>query len=715
MSKYNLEINYLLPSFDISREELLEIIAEADRIITETTETPEKMAEAHLKKSQCLQKLGRDEESKEPIQKALALFPDMVEALVQLGNIYNNEKKYDDALATYNRAVQINPGYAAAFTNRGNAYSRKEKYEKALADYTEAIRLKPDNVIAFINRSVSYDKTGEYAKADWDEGETIRLQPDLLPGLDYLHNVENTGEIVAFSSSNNWVNDEMREEINRDIKALTGALSLRPNNADFYFRRALNYDRLGEYDKAIGDWTDVIRLKPEHSRDNPFEYRGDAYSRKGDYERAIADYTESIRIHPNRIGTLKKRGDTYEILGQHDRAAADRAESNRLEQKIKNESDRQPRWYIANLVDLVREAIAEKTEELEEVYLEDSLRFFHIKEEQNGRKCLVKALDICSVMNQEESKQPKATLAARITDIARRLDDKIAHWSDDIDRQPEKAVSFLNNRGVAYAKKADYGKVLVEWARALEVDVPTGEWFQNYEADYKRAVFDFTEAIGLKNAKPYELRHLYQNRGRLYIDLKQYKNAIVDFTEALYLRPQWTVDYSYSRGIVHDDKGDYEKSIADYTDTIHLRSKLAGYYLYGRGIALDGKGDYENAIVDYTEATKSGNTFVISNSLYNRGLVYDKIGEYEKAVSDYTAAIRLAGERPFVSALHNRCLIYKTIGQSAKAEVDFLRLRSTDKDYREVATRCPRRGINLYVFSIDSIEGNPSSIRNMGK
>jgi tetratricopeptide (TPR) repeat protein len=92
MSKYHLEINYLVLGFDISTEELQEIIEEADRVIAETAENPQKTAEAYLKKSQCLLKLGKYEESRVSIEKALSLFPDMAEAAIQLGNIHNEER-----------------------------------------------------------------------------------------------------------------------------------------------------------------------------------------------------------------------------------------------------------------------------------------------------------------------------------------------------------------------------------------------------------------------------------------------------------------------------------------------------------------------------------------------------------------------------------------------------------------------------------------------
>jgi tetratricopeptide (TPR) repeat protein len=170
---YNLEINYLVPGFDISREELQELIEEADRVIAAAAEKSARTAEAYLKKSQCLQKLGKYTESKAPIEQALSLFPDMVESVVQLGNIYLAEKSYDEAMAMYNWAIHINPGYAAAFTGRGDLYSEKEEWKKAIVDYTKAIRLRPDNTIALINRLKAYDKTGEYDKAEQIDSKSL--------------------------------------------------------------------------------------------------------------------------------------------------------------------------------------------------------------------------------------------------------------------------------------------------------------------------------------------------------------------------------------------------------------------------------------------------------------------------------------------------------------------------------------------------------------
>lgn len=51
--------------------------------------------------------------------------------------------------------------------------------------------------------------------------------------------------------------------------------------------------------------------------------RGDAYCGKGDYDQAIADYNEAIRLDPDDALTYIGRGDVYYSKGDYDRAVAD--------------------------------------------------------------------------------------------------------------------------------------------------------------------------------------------------------------------------------------------------------------------------------------------------------------------------------------------------------------------------------------------------------
>lgn len=61
-----------------------------------------------------------------------------------------------------------------------------------------------------------------------------------------------------------------------------------------YFSRGIAYYDKDDYDRAIQDYTEAIRLDPKQA--DFFMCRGIAYHRKGDYDRAIQDFTVATRV-----------------------------------------------------------------------------------------------------------------------------------------------------------------------------------------------------------------------------------------------------------------------------------------------------------------------------------------------------------------------------------------------------------------------------------
>ena len=60
-----------------------------------------------------------------------------------------------------------------------------------------------------------------------------------------------------------------------------------------------------------------------------------AYERKGNNDQAIADYTEAIRRSPKYIPAYYGRGRLYERNGEKDKAEADFADAKKLESTLK--------------------------------------------------------------------------------------------------------------------------------------------------------------------------------------------------------------------------------------------------------------------------------------------------------------------------------------------------------------------------------------------
>jgi tetratricopeptide (TPR) repeat protein len=81
------------------------------------------------------------------------------------------------------------------------------------------------------------------------------------------------------------------------------------NRAVIYRNRGAGYYNKGDYDGAIQDFNEAIRLNPNNA--NNYNNRGVAYKRKGHYDRAIQDYNQAIHLNSNDTIAYFNRGDAY--------------------------------------------------------------------------------------------------------------------------------------------------------------------------------------------------------------------------------------------------------------------------------------------------------------------------------------------------------------------------------------------------------------------
>jgi len=104
------------------------------------------------------------------------------------------------------------------------------------------------------------------------------------------------------------VKSPRKDDYDRAIVDYTEAIRLRPDYSEAYFFRGVAYQNgVADADRAIADYTEAIRLKPDYGI--AFSNRGIIYQNlKKDLPRAIADYTEAIRLLPNFAVPYYHRG-----------------------------------------------------------------------------------------------------------------------------------------------------------------------------------------------------------------------------------------------------------------------------------------------------------------------------------------------------------------------------------------------------------------------
>ncbi len=98
------------------------------------------------------------------------------------------------------------------------------------------------------------------------------------------------------------------------------AIRLKPNVPSYNLRGSAYYDK-GEYDIAIADFNDALRIGRDRRGGIIYHNRGNALRSKGDYEKAIADYNEAIKLGPPSAFSYQNRGASKQALGDHRRCA----------------------------------------------------------------------------------------------------------------------------------------------------------------------------------------------------------------------------------------------------------------------------------------------------------------------------------------------------------------------------------------------------------
>jgi tetratricopeptide (TPR) repeat protein len=68
-------------------------------------------------------------------------------------------------------------------------------------------------------------------------------------------------------------------------------------DAETYYNRGIVYEKKGQYDKAISDFTKAIEINPGHA--DAYYTRGVVYYYKKDYEKALDDFYKAQNLGLN--------------------------------------------------------------------------------------------------------------------------------------------------------------------------------------------------------------------------------------------------------------------------------------------------------------------------------------------------------------------------------------------------------------------------------
>ena len=149
-----------------------------------------------------------------------------------------------------------------------------------------------------------------------------------------------TGHVLARQYLSRGVEQRSKEDYEAALADFAEALKIDKKYSDAYFNRCSIYNYKKQYDAAITECSQAIKLGPsvdatvaggserlskDHVISDYYAARGHAYLKKDDLVHAFADLENAIRLNPDNGRALRTRGEAYEAKGDTKRAEADYA------------------------------------------------------------------------------------------------------------------------------------------------------------------------------------------------------------------------------------------------------------------------------------------------------------------------------------------------------------------------------------------------------
>jgi tetratricopeptide (TPR) repeat protein len=257
----------------------------------------------------------------------------------------------------------------------------------------------------------------------------------------------------------------------------------------------------GDFDRAIGDLSEAIRLAPQVA-DN-YLIRAEVWKARGQPTKAIADCETALRLAPTSVGALVLRASIWADDKDFDKAIADYTEVIRRDPQVV------PAYFG-------RAAVQGEKGDIDKAIVDLSTAI-HLN------PALPDAYMVRAVAWKHKGETDKA----------------IGDLTEAIRLSPDNAHAF-HSRGLLWNEKKVFDKAIADYSEAIRIE-PTNPqgycdrgfaWKSSKEFD--NAIADYSEAVRLDPADS----DAYCGRGWAWREKQEFARSLADFSQALRINPR---------------------------------------------------------------------------------------------------------------------------------------------------------------------------------
>lgn len=252
-------------------------------------------------------RIGRYDEAKQELEKAIALQPTSEEATRLLGRVLMRQGKIDEGRAEFNKALAIRPNSVMLHTEMGLALYNESRYKEALEAFEKAIALAPNSSRALTQAGAAAQAAGDDSKALSFFERATAIQPR-------AETFSNMGTIYYGHG-----------EYAKAANAYEAALLIRPLSAQTHRNLGDAYLRLDRKDDALKAYREAVTRAQADVAVSPNDARALArlavyQAKAGDDAAARKTLAGAEKLAPRDEQVQLRAGVVHALAGRADQA-----------------------------------------------------------------------------------------------------------------------------------------------------------------------------------------------------------------------------------------------------------------------------------------------------------------------------------------------------------------------------------------------------------
>jgi tetratricopeptide (TPR) repeat protein len=264
-------------------------LVEAANLTMELLHTFFDDADLHYNLGLICSAMGKNDQARIELEKALVLRGDYGEAWRELFSLAVRERNYDRAYEVAGRWCARSPQEGAAWRCEGYALSLKKEYDRAVPCFLRAVALDSVDAGAWFELGSCYERNRDIPHAADAFRRVLRLNPGDPAASNYLGYM--------------WAEKGMALDSAKVL--LESALSKEPYNGAFLDSYAWILYQQGAVESAYEYMVKAVcRI---HNDPVVFEHLGDLLDKRNDWEAAVKAYRRSLEYNPDNADLVRQK------------------------------------------------------------------------------------------------------------------------------------------------------------------------------------------------------------------------------------------------------------------------------------------------------------------------------------------------------------------------------------------------------------------------